>query len=113
MPAIIVFPKTLPGDRGRAMRSAYKPVKPSAPVPTTLHEMQSLYSPCFPCSNELQVGGSGEGVGGGVDFGARGSPDILTRSGWWCVSRRLVSRNAVGKKFVLEHVGSPAHDGTH
>lgn len=44
IPAIITFPKTLPGARGRAMRKAYKPVKPSAPVPITLHEMQSLYS---------------------------------------------------------------------
>jgi len=60
------------------MRNAYKPVRPSAPVPTTLHEMQSLYSHCFPSSVGFRVvGESGEGIEGGDDFGPRGGPDIL------------------------------------
>ena len=59
------------------MRNAYKPVKPSAPVPTTLHEMQPLYSHSL--SDGDQVGGSGDGVDRG-DFDARGGPDILVRA---------------------------------
>ena len=62
------------------MCNAYKPVKPSAPVPTTLHEMQSLYSHCFPSSGGVEVGGSGEGVDKGDDLDARGGPDILVRA---------------------------------
>jgi len=57
IPAITTFPKTLPGARGRAMRKAYNPVKPNAPVPITLHEMQSLYSRCF-----SSAGGGTEGL---------------------------------------------------
>ncbi|KAF8132341.1 hypothetical protein EV363DRAFT_1583317 [Boletus edulis] len=73
MPAIIVFPKTVPGACERAIRNAYKPVKASAPVPTTLHEMQSLYSHCCTSSDER--------VDGDADFDARGGPDIRSVTG--------------------------------
>ena len=70
----------LPGARGPAIRNAYKPVKPSAPVPTTLHEMHSLYSHCFSSSDGIQVGVSVEEVDDGEEFDARGGPDILVRA---------------------------------
>ena len=57
------------------MRNAYKPVKPSAPVPTTLHEMQSLYSHRFPSSDGVRVGICG-GIDERDDIDARGGVDI-------------------------------------
>ena len=41
--------------------------------------MQSLYSHCFPSSDGVQVGVSGEEVDEGEGFDARGGPDILVR----------------------------------
>lgn len=61
------------------MRNAYKPVNPSAPVPTILHDIQSLYSRGFP-SLGAQVGESDEGAGADDDIDARGGPDILVRA---------------------------------
>ena len=74
IPAITILPMKLPGARGRAMHNAYTPVKPSAPVPTTLQEIQSLYSECF-SSDGAQVDVSAEDDGDDDDD-ARDEPDI-------------------------------------
>jgi len=52
------------------MRSAHKPVKPSAPVPTTIQETQYSYFHGFASSGRVQAGDSNVELDGGDDFDA-------------------------------------------